>query len=99
MLPIGQEKCRNSAYSDEPDFEDSLIRAAAEQNDMDFIITRDSGAFTHSPCKITDRGTIPAAVPLDPALVHRISLRKTSHHANRIPIRPRNDSAFAASSR
>ncbi|MBT1163941.1 type II toxin-antitoxin system VapC family toxin [Bifidobacterium felsineum] len=51
VLPVGQEECHDSAYSDEPDFEDGLIRAVAERNDMDFIITRDSGAFAHSPVK------------------------------------------------
>ena len=51
VLPVGQQECRDSAYSDEPDFEDGLIRAAAEQNDVDFIITRDSGAFARSPVK------------------------------------------------
>lgn len=51
VLPVGQEECRDSAYSDEPDFEDGLIRAAAEKNDMDFIVTRDSGAFSRSPVR------------------------------------------------
>ncbi|WP_175578391.1 type II toxin-antitoxin system VapC family toxin [Bifidobacterium jacchi] len=51
VLPVGQRECDDSAYSDEPDFEDGLIRAVAERNDLDFIITRDSGAFAHSSVK------------------------------------------------
>ena len=51
VLPVGQRECDDSAYSDEPDFEDGLIRAAAERNGIDFIITRDSDAFAHSPVR------------------------------------------------
>lgn len=51
VLAVGQAECNDSAYSDEPDFEDGLIRAAAERNGMDFIITRDAGAFDHSPVR------------------------------------------------
>lgn len=51
VLPVGQDECHDSAYSDEPDFEDGLIRAVAERHDMDFIITRDTGAFAHSTVK------------------------------------------------
>lgn len=32
----------------EPDFEDGLVRAAAELNDVDFILTRDARAFKRS---------------------------------------------------
>lgn len=39
---------RQSAESDEPDFEDGLIRACAELNDISFILTRDSAAFRRS---------------------------------------------------
>ena len=35
--------------SDEPDFEDGMIRAAAEQVGVDFIISRDAKAFANSP--------------------------------------------------
>lgn len=51
ILPVGPEECRTSAYSDEPDFEDGLIRAVAEKHGMDFIITRDSAAFSRSTVK------------------------------------------------
>lgn len=48
ILPLGMSECRIAAYSDEPDFEDGLVRAAAEINKVDFIITRDVKAFQHS---------------------------------------------------
>lgn len=48
VLPFGPEECIISADSDEPDFEDGMIRAAAELNDVDFILTRDGKAFNHS---------------------------------------------------
>ena len=35
--------------SDEPDFEDGLIRAVAESSAVDAIVTRDKPAFVHSP--------------------------------------------------
>lgn len=34
--------------SDEPDFEDGLVRAAAERNHVDAIISRDAAAFSGS---------------------------------------------------
>ena len=51
VLALGPQECLSAAYSDEPDFEDGLIRAVAESNDMDFIITRDAGAFQRSTLK------------------------------------------------
>ena len=48
VLPFGPEECIISADSNEPDFEDGMIRAAAELNDVDFILTRDVKAFNHS---------------------------------------------------
>ena len=37
--------CRQAADSDEPDFEDGLVRACAENARVDFIVTRDVTAF------------------------------------------------------
>lgn len=48
ILSVGQETCELAAQSDEPDFEDGLIRAVAENNSIDFIITRDRAAFQRS---------------------------------------------------
>ena len=46
--PISVEECDLAVKSNEPDFEDGLVRAIAELNDMDFIITRDAKAFARS---------------------------------------------------
>lgn len=51
VAPIGSEECFLSAESDEPDFEDGLIRACAELNHADFILTRDVAAFKNSPIR------------------------------------------------
>ena len=40
--------CRQAADSDEPDFEDALVRACAENARVDFIVTRDVTAFARS---------------------------------------------------
>lgn len=46
--PISTEECLDALVSNEPDYEDGLIRACAELNDVDFIITRDKDAFEGS---------------------------------------------------
>lgn len=43
--PVGVEETLLALDLNEPDFEDGLIRAFAELNDADFIISRDEGAF------------------------------------------------------
>ena len=43
--PIGAEETLLAIDSNEPDFEDGLIRACAELNDVDFIVSRDEKAF------------------------------------------------------
>ena len=43
--------CRLAALSDEPDFEDGLIRACAEGNRIDYIISRDKEAFARCAIK------------------------------------------------
>ena len=48
ILPVGVNECQMSVESNEPDFEDGLVRAAAESNDIDFIVTRDAAVFTRS---------------------------------------------------
>jgi len=50
VAPVGVEECDMSLRGNEPDFEDGLVRACAELNDIDFILTRDAGAFRR--CKI-----------------------------------------------
>lgn len=48
IAPMGAEECELSIHSNEPDFEDGLVRACAELNDVDFILTRDAAAFRAS---------------------------------------------------
>lgn len=56
IAPVTSEECLISLDDNEPDFEDGLIRACAELNRADFIITRDAAAF--QKCKI--RAVTPA---------------------------------------
>lgn len=48
IAPVSAEECEAAMRSDEPDFEDGLIRAVAELNDADVILTRDAEAFKRS---------------------------------------------------
>ena len=45
VAPVSAEECNRSLRGNEPDFEDGLVRACAELNDADFIISRDKAAF------------------------------------------------------
>lgn len=51
ICPVDYSVCRQAASSDEPDFEDGIVRACAENAGVDFIITRDTGAFCGSRIK------------------------------------------------
>ena len=51
IAPVSAEECDEALRSDEPDFEDGLIRFCAELNGADFIITRDADAFATSPVR------------------------------------------------
>ncbi|MBM6776195.1 PIN domain-containing protein [Collinsella tanakaei] len=51
IAPVGAEECEMSLHSNEPDFEDGLVRACAELNDVDFILARDKDAFRKSPVR------------------------------------------------
>lgn len=48
IAPISAEECDMALRDGEPDFEDGLIRATAELEGMDYIITRDEAAFAMS---------------------------------------------------
>ncbi|MBR2836073.1 MAG: PIN domain-containing protein [Coriobacteriales bacterium] len=54
ICPVSAEECHMSLQSNEPDFEDGLIRAVAELEGADFIITRDKKAFAKSKVKSVD---------------------------------------------
>ena len=49
--PIGAEETLMALELNEPDFEDALVRAYAELNETDFIISRDEKAFAKSPLR------------------------------------------------
>ena len=48
VAPVDAEVLDMAMRSNEPDFEDGIVRAAAELNGADFIITRDKAAFAKS---------------------------------------------------
>ena len=54
IAPVDAEVCDLALNSNEPDFEDGIIRACAELNDADFIITRDKAAFANSKVRSVD---------------------------------------------
>lgn len=51
VAPVSAEECDRSLRSNEPDFEDGLVRACAELSGADFIITCDEDAFAGSKVK------------------------------------------------
>ena len=54
IVPLSAEECDIALRSDEPDFGDGLIRACAERNDIDFILTRNESAFALSKIRSLD---------------------------------------------
>ncbi len=64
--PISAEECLDALASDEPDFEDGLIRSCAELNDVDFIISRNKDAFAGSTVRcVTSREYLTKVVQRD----------------------------------
>lgn len=57
-----REACSTALSSDEPDFEDGIIRAIAERERVDFIVTRDANAFRNAE--------VPAVSPMKLAEVY-----------------------------
>lgn len=51
IVGVDDSICRIAVSSNEPDFEDGLVRACAENIPVDFIISRDEAAFLKSPIK------------------------------------------------
>lgn len=45
VCAVDMPACKRAVDSDEPDFEDGIIRAIAEVEGADFIITRDTAAY------------------------------------------------------
>jgi predicted nucleic acid-binding protein len=48
VAPVDAEVLDEASRFNEPDFEDGIVRACAELNGADFIITRDKAAFAKS---------------------------------------------------
>lgn len=51
VVNVDASICRVAALSDEPDFEDGIVRACAERLGADFIISHDKTAFKRSRLK------------------------------------------------
>lgn len=64
--PQSAEECLMSAASDEPDFEDGMIRACAELNDVDFILTRYAAAYRRSTVRSMTCAEYLEVFPLKP---------------------------------
>ena len=45
LVAVDESICRTALRSNEPDFEDGIIRACAESIQADFIVSRDAAAF------------------------------------------------------
>lgn len=56
IAPVDAEATYGAVQSNEPDFEDGLVRCCAELNGADFIITRDKDAFAWSKVKSLSAG-------------------------------------------
>ena len=53
-VPVNQEVARNAAYSTEPDYEDGIVRACAEAQRVDYVISRDKDAFDETAVRKAD---------------------------------------------
>ena len=51
LAPVDAPVCEEAAFSNEPDFEDGIIRACAESLGVDYIVSRDEAAFKNSAIK------------------------------------------------
>lgn len=56
VVSMGAAAVARALTSDEPDFEDGLVRAVAELEGCDFIISRDDAAFANSNATRADAG-------------------------------------------
>ena len=49
VVAVDADICRAALASDEPDFEDGVVRACAESISAHWLVTRDQTAFAHAP--------------------------------------------------
>lgn len=54
VVSVGASTCQLALEGPEPDFEDGLIAAAAQESGADVIVTRDEAAFAHLPVPKVD---------------------------------------------
>lgn len=60
-VDVTDDIVERALFSDEPDFEDGIVRAIAEDAGADWIVTRDAAAFEHSavrsiaPARLAER--------------------------------------------
>jgi len=52
LLPVDNRTAYAGFRCNEPDFEDGTIRACAELNHMDYLVTRDADAFKDAQVKV-----------------------------------------------
>lgn len=51
LVAVDEAVCRQAARSDEPDYEDGVVRVCADNEMVHFIISRDEKAFQKSQCR------------------------------------------------
>ena len=51
VAPVDSDVVTHALASDEPDFEDGIVRACAERMGASYIISRDEAAFVRGPIK------------------------------------------------
>lgn len=51
LVAVDEAVCRQAMVSDEPDYEDGIVRVCAEQIGAQIIISRDAKAYSRSLCK------------------------------------------------
>ncbi len=67
IASLGGEECALALASNEADFEDGLVRACAELNDIDLILARDAGAYRNAMIRAVDCATYLAMSETAPA--------------------------------
>ena len=58
ILDLTERDARRAIDSDEPDYEDGLVRAVAEESGIDCIVTPDAAAFHASPVPAKDAAAV-----------------------------------------
>ena len=76
IAPMSAEECIKALWDGEPDLEDGMIRATAELEDAEYIITRDKAAYKGSRVRAVDAAEyLTIAAQRDAALKKRMLAR------------------------